>query len=254
MPSPFPGMDPYLEGPLWPDVHQEFATAIRRQLTPQLRPRYVARLNIRVVKDTSAEAEIGIAYPDVGVFRRNRPEVGTSRAARTSVITPATMTIPVYTVEVRLVTVEVRDADTNRLVTAIEILSPVNKRGQGLRDYRRKRQRMRDARVHLLEIDFLRRGKRVVPGARVPRCDYLVSLTRSGKGATDLWSISLRDPLPVVPVPLRDEEDDVPIDLKKALDELYDGAGYDLSIDYSEPPPPPDLSPEDAAWVRQLTQ
>lgn len=251
MPSPFPGMDPYLEGPLWPDVHQALASRVRDRLAPLLRPRYVARLTVRAVKDAEADAEIGIAYPDVGVFRRG-DEPGDRATASIPGITPATLTIPSYVVEVRLVSVEVRDVDTNRLVTAIEILSPVNKRGRGLREYRKKRQAMRLAGVHLLEIDLLRRGTRVVPGSRVPPCHYLVSLARSGTGATELWTIALRDRLPVVPVPLDGNDEDIPLDLKSLLDELYDAASYDLSIDYDAPPPPPDLSPEDAGWARSL--
>ncbi len=53
MPSPFPGMDPYLEGYLWPDVHNALANKIRQHLTPQLRPRYTARLGVYVVEDTA---------------------------------------------------------------------------------------------------------------------------------------------------------------------------------------------------------
>lgn len=44
--SPFPGMDPYLEGYLWPDAQDALANMIRRQLTPQPGSRYVARLEI----------------------------------------------------------------------------------------------------------------------------------------------------------------------------------------------------------------
>ena len=65
MPSPFPGMDPYLEGYLWPDVHHRLATQISDQLMPMLRPRYVARLEIQVIQDATSEADIGIMYPDV---------------------------------------------------------------------------------------------------------------------------------------------------------------------------------------------
>ena len=56
MPSPFPGMDPYLEGYLWPDVHNALANKIRQQLTPVLRPRYTARLGIYVMEDRRPEA------------------------------------------------------------------------------------------------------------------------------------------------------------------------------------------------------
>lgn len=64
MPSPFPGMDPYLETGLWPDVHNALASKIRAFLAPQLRPKYAARLEIYVVEDTSFDSEIGILYPD----------------------------------------------------------------------------------------------------------------------------------------------------------------------------------------------
>lgn len=60
MPSPFPGMDSYLEGYLWPDVHHRLATEISRRLTPRIKPRYVARLEIYVIEDSTPEAEIGI--------------------------------------------------------------------------------------------------------------------------------------------------------------------------------------------------
>ncbi len=45
MPSPFPGMDPYLEAPhIWEDFHASLSIEIQRQLAPSLRPRYFAAL------------------------------------------------------------------------------------------------------------------------------------------------------------------------------------------------------------------
>jgi hypothetical protein len=69
MPSPFPGMDPFLEGHLWPDVRSALAGKVRALLTPLPRPRYTARLAISVVEDSAPESEIGIMYPDVEVLR-----------------------------------------------------------------------------------------------------------------------------------------------------------------------------------------
>lgn len=66
MSSPFPGMDPYLEGDLWPDVHQALATQIRRLLMPLIQPAYVARISRYVVEDTHPESDMGVMYPDVG--------------------------------------------------------------------------------------------------------------------------------------------------------------------------------------------
>jgi hypothetical protein len=48
MPSPFPGMDPYLERPaLWPDVHLEIMRSIRAALTPKVAPNYFAAVEQR---------------------------------------------------------------------------------------------------------------------------------------------------------------------------------------------------------------
>src|SRR5262245_38060742 len=161
MPSPFPGMDPYLEGYLWPDVHHRLATQISDQLMPMLRPRYAARIEIQVVQDATPEADIGIVYPDIEVVRAHQPDhemlpastgmdAGTVEALP---FTPTSLSVPLLDVEVRLATVEIRDTAHNRLVTSIEILSPVNKREPGLSKYREKRRQLHAADVHILEID-----------------------------------------------------------------------------------------------------
>ena len=217
MPSPFPGMDPYLEGYLWPDVHHRLATEIARRLMPRLRPHYVARLEIYVVEDENPEVEIGIMYPDVEV-----------------------------------IVVEIRDVARNELVTSIEILSPVNKREPGLGKYRQKRQRLQEANVHLLEIDLLRRGQRSLSHPRLPDAPYLVTLVRAGRHEVEVWPVYLQDTLPDVPVPLRVPDPDVILELGVALQVVYDEAAYDLSLDYSQAPPPPSLSAEAEAWLRQL--
>ena len=74
MPSPFPGMDPYLEGYLWSDVHQSLAGQFKRQLSPLLRPRYVVRLAVYFVSDNVPAHEVGIMYPDVEVVRTQAKE------------------------------------------------------------------------------------------------------------------------------------------------------------------------------------
>ena len=255
MPSPFPGMDPYLEGYLWPDVHHSLATQIRDQLTPQLRPRYVARIEVQVVQDETPEAEIGIMYPDVEVMERpgwysqELAQRGGAAVAIAPDLTPSTLTLPLP--EVRLASVQVRDAAHNELVASIEILSPVNKREPGLTRYRDKRARLHAAGVHLLEIDLLRRGTRPLAQRRLPASAYLVTLTRGQDNAAHIWAVGLNDALPVVPVPLRHPDADVPLDLNQALRAIYDRAAYDLSIDYRQAPPPPELTPEEAESVRQ---
>ncbi|MEM7131658.1 MAG: DUF4058 family protein [Chloroflexota bacterium] len=254
MPSPYPGMDPYLEGYLWPDVHHRFATEISDQLTPQLRPRYVARIEIQVVVDEDPGGEIGIMYPDVEVVHSQRhssaptpaigegASVGGAMVAEAPAATPASVMIELPNPEVRLSTVEIYDTAQNQLVTSIEILSPVNKREPGLAKYRAKWHRLRRAHVHLLEVDLLRRGQRAITHAKIPESLWRVGLHRAGSIRFHAWTLNVADRLPIVPVPLRQPDADVMLDLGQALQTIYERAAYDLSIDYTASPPPPPLS------------
>jgi len=140
-------------------------------------------------------------------------------------------------VEVRIASVEIRDTASNTLVTSIKILSPVNKREPGIVPYRQKRQRIYSANVHLIEIDLLRRGTRPFAHPRLPVVPYLVTLTRAQAQEVEVWPIALPDPLPIIPVPLRSPDVDVPLDLATALHDIYDEAFYNLSIDYCQSPP-----------------
>ncbi len=264
MPSPFPGMDPYLEGHLWADVHHALADEVRRRLAAQLRPRYVARLETRYVAEMSGVGPTRILYPDVDVSIAplaretiTRYEAGSSTAPPI-VPPPLVFTLPTLP-QIKLVTVEIRDARHNRLITSIEILSPVNK-GDGFAEYQAKRQAVLHASAHLLEIDLLRRGYRPVPFDHVAEEDrplvdeaaYFVFLTRRGdRNRVAVWPIPLREPLPVVPVPLDEPDPDAALDLGAALRTIYDEAAYDLSIDYGQPPEPP-LTGDDAEWAAAL--
>ncbi len=70
MPSPFPGMDPYLEGPnFWPEVHSRLIIEIAELLVPQLRPKYRVALEKRVYESAGNESLL-VGIPDVVVQRR----------------------------------------------------------------------------------------------------------------------------------------------------------------------------------------
>lgn len=251
MPSPFPGMDPYLEGYLWPDVHHRLAAQISRLLAPQIQPKYVARLEISVIEDETFEAEIGVMYPDVEIVKMEpTPEPAGGVMVAEPVVTTASLTIPIP--QARLAAVEIRDVAENQLVTSIEIISPIKKREPNLSRYRQKRERIRNAGVHLLEIDLVRRGTRVWEYSRIPDVLYAVVLTRAGASTMEVWTIKLSETLPRLPVPLRHPDKDVVLDMPAALTTVYDEAYYHLSIDYQQDPPLPALTTEDQAWMRQL--
>lgn len=251
MSSPFPGMNPYLEAPdIWEDFHASLAWKIRAQLAPRLRPRYYAALMPRVTYEEVAIEKIRGAKPDVSVLRvSDRPLEGGPVAVEAAPFTGlVTLEVPV-----KEQSVEIRESATGTLVTAIEILSPVNKRPghESFDAYRRKRRDLLRLAAHLMEIDLLRAGQRPPLATARPEAPYFVILSREERRPkVDIWPLRLQEAIPIVPVPLEAPDPDVPLDLGRAIAEIYTECAFDLRIDYSKPAPKPELPPGDAAWVR----
>ena len=252
--SPFPGMDPHLEGDMWQEFHDTLAHQIRTQLLTLLPPQYVALLDKRYIIEGSGlellfKPTKRVIYPDVHVLNVVR-ETATDVLVD---VTPPVVTLPSHMPEpIPLLRVEIRDIAERRLVTVIEIFSPVNKYGQGMQDYFDRRRDLLLTATHLLEIDFLRGGLRLPFDGELPPAAYYVYLSRfTHRPNTDVWPIQLRDRLPVVPVPLLPPDADVLLDLQKAVDACFRLVGYQRLLDYTKPPPPPPLSEDDLAWVRQ---
>jgi hypothetical protein len=155
---------------------------------------------------------------------------------------------------VRLAGVEVRAAGTDTLVTAIEILSPINKRhGRERQRYLRKRRELLRSEVHVMELDLLRGGERSPLETALPPAAYYVTLARSDRRPyVDVWPIQLTERLPLLPVPLSAPDPDVPLDLHTVAKAVYERGGYTTRIDYRQPVPPPALEPDQQAWVEQL--
>ncbi len=156
MPNPFPGMDPYLEGDLWTTVHTDLCAEIARQLSPRLRPKYVALSTRRIVLAPPDESE-GLSclpFPDVAVVSSHVPGCSAGAAvASAPLVVAASLPEPIPHVSV-----EIRDVAERRLVTCIEVLSPTNKRGPGREEYAGKRLQILSGGAHLVEIDLLRVG------------------------------------------------------------------------------------------------
>lgn len=252
MPSPFPGMDPYLEGELWQEFHETLAGAIRAQLMPRLAPKYVALLAKRYVLDRPAlgvfDAPPRVVYPDVRVVAPPGALAPARAQGQGGIAAPA-VELP-SVLEAPQLSVEIRDVAQRRLVTVIELLSPANKHGDGAREYRDRRTELLRTQVHLLEVDLLRGGTRIPLGGEPPPAPYYVYLSRRERRPfTQVWPIGLRERLPVVPVPLLPPDPDVPLDLQAAVTACFDLVGYERLLAYTDPPPPPPLDVEDAAWV-----
>ena len=236
MPSPFPGMDPYLENPeLWPDVHNRLIAALGDELSPRLRPNYYVALEERTYPEEPGELVL----------------VGQAlEQSRTP--TMVEVKLPVGA-EVRETFLEVRTASEGEVVTVLELLSPANKRsGTGRRMYLDKREVILSTRTSLVELDLLRAGKPMPTVRPRVRSDYSILISRGHRRPkADLIPFGARDPIPPFPLPLRRGEDEPAVDLGKILRALYDRASYDLRIDDEREPVPP-LTPADSDWARDL--
>ena len=270
MPSPFPGMDPYLESPdIWPDFHNRLATQLTVDLNGALPPPFYARLEMRpeigVVDEGGASRRI---VPDVAVMRRP-PRASDSSVAVAEA--PRRVSSPSLSVSIQIephrhLFVEIRDPlRGHELVTLIEIVSPSNKRpGADRRSYIQKQGEILDSNASLIELDLLRTGQRLLPHPRLeefigkidPAPDYLLLVNRGWLriGATtdyQVYAVQIRDALPCISVPLRQGLDEVALDLQYALLRAYDGGPYRRALDYDRPPDPP-LPGERAAWAEGL--
>lgn len=253
MPSPFPGMDPYLERPgFWPGVHHWLIIEIGRFLSPQLRPKYRVAVEVRTYQTTGGSMLVGL--PDVAVQRvqassrsdqYDRQNVAVLSAPAESV----TVTLPMPEM-VKEGYLEIREVGTEAVVTAIEILSPSNKRsGEGRDTYEKKRQRVLGSATHLVEIDLLRAGKPMPTLNNNIESNYRILVSRADRRPyADLYAFDMPSPIPSFSLPLQPGDAEPVLDLQFLLNEVYDLSGYDLAIAYSQEPVPP-LSEADAAWA-----
>ncbi len=255
MPSPFPGMDPYLEGELWPDVHHELISQIRGAVGPFLKPRYVARVELRVYINDDDDRDEDKYIPDIRVetskTRRGRKKPTTGTALQ--VVEPEIMPL-LLDDEIQEARLEIKHRESGALVAVIEILSPTNKRkgSSGRKSFMDKRREILASDAHWVEIDLLRAGMPSVNRPRMRECDYRIIVSRGDdRVRSRFWGVGLREPLPVIGIPLKDKDPDAPLDLEAVLNKAYDIADYEATIDYQISPIPP-LNPDDAKWANAL--
>lgn len=250
MPSPFPGMNPYLEQTrVWHDFHESFMPLVRDLLSAQLDPAYVVKIDEQVyIHELPAEPRRFVGRADVGVTEH--PGGGGLQADTAVLDAPAEVALPGVDFE-RLSFLEIRDRTDWKLITVLELLSPANKyAGPDREQYLAKRALLLASAVHLVEIDLLRGGPRL-PLEGLPACDYYILVSRyKDRPRAGVWPIQLRDRLPVFPIPLRASSPDARLDLQEVLHRVYDAARYRSWIYAGHPEPA--LGPEDAAWAAGL--
>lgn len=250
MRSPFPGMDPYLETPaLWPDVHNSLIAAIRDALAPRLAPLYYVGLERRVY----------LLSPDLPVFV-GRPDIALTPHSPAYPASPLPLAeAAVLEVDVPMLDeasesyLEIREVPSGKVVTIVEVLSPVNKLNpDGREKYEDKRVQVFNTRTNLVEIDLLRAGEPMPIVGQSVISDYRILVARGRKRPhAQLYAFNVRQPIPAFSLPLRPGEQEPEVDLNIILHELYARVRFDLLLDYAQPPTPP-LREEDVEWAREL--
>ena len=256
MPSPFPGMDPYLErSSIWPGLHHRLITAIADEISSQLGDRYYVDIEQRVYLSEPEEAGT-FRIPDVSILSASGNGDGSGQEMMgmrdTSGATAVAVEIPIPE-EVREAYLEIRDSEHNYMITAIEVLSPTNKRpGSGRTLYEEKRRELLGTWTNLVEIDLLRAGEPMAFKSNGIRSDYRILVARGGKSKAMLYPFGVRHAIPEFSVPLRrDDRDEPTVDIGKMLLSIYERARYHMRVNYAEDPEPP-LSDADAKWVDSL--
>lgn len=259
MPSPFPGMDPWLERPtVFPGLHNGLVIYFQAALNAILPPGYVATSDNRVYVDPELQR-----VPDVGVLGPDPQPAGSAALAVAALTQAGLLAVATERIAdpVEEPYLEIRSVDDDRLVTAIEVVSPANKKpGEaGRTSYQQKQGEYRASGVNLVEIDLLRGGPHTtaVPEDRlhavVGECDYHVCVMVAGvPNRYFVAPIKLIDRLPTIPVPLDPGVTPVSVDLQAVFDRCYDEGGFSRLAKYGRQRPYPSLNTEQQAWAEGI--
>ena len=251
MPSPFPGMDPFLESQgFWQDFHTRLLTYCSDSLNSSLPGRYAAVMEERIsLVDLSGEA-ISLYRPDLSIVRGDRGPAEPKKQGGVATLEPVAVPLARKDLdEVRERWIEIKRLPDLSLVTVVEILSPTNKSGLGRADYLVKRREFLDRPVHLVEIDLLLGGHRLPMGGPVPAGDYYAYVSRADKrDSSDVYAWSIRRPLPEIPIPLSPPDLDLRLNLASVVARAYDQGRYERLVRYAAPIEL-SLATEDRQWL-----
>lgn len=251
MPSPFPGMDPFIEGQKWRNFHHSVISQIRDDLQSRLRPRYFVDIEENVYLAREDGDLHKVVVPDLYVTKHEGwlDSIDRTVAVATE---PAVLTLPEIESQVEAFLL-IRAAGNDEVVTVIEVLSPTNKRTKdGRTEYLKKRYEILHSDANLVEIDLLRGGQRLPTVERLPTADYYAFITRVEKRPkVEVYGWPLEKRIPTIPIPLAEGDPDALLDLQSVVDATYDRAGFDFILKYDRPLDPP-LSESQQRWADDL--
>ncbi len=252
MPSPFLGMDPYLEDPAyWSDFTVGFLTSLGDYLNDRLPDHYEARINEKVNLIETPPDRINLIEPSMVVSQSGPTAPGEVASAGVAVLEPVTIPHLLVEEETHERWIEILHRPERSLVAALELLSPSNKEEPGLHRYGEKRFALLMQPVHLVEIDLLLTGRRLTLRRPLPPGDYYALVSRADRRPDcQVYAWTLRQSLPTIPLPLKAPDPDLPLDLGAVFTTTYDRGRYTRSLSYSAPPVV-HLPAETREWVVQ---
>ena len=251
MGSPFPGMDPYLEGPAtWPDFHSTFVHCWRESIADELPEDYEANINERVYLVEMDPDTRKLIYPDLSVTHGGAAS-GSGTASAAATLEP--ITLPLEIIEGPHETyVEILHRADRSLVAVLELLSPANKENPGRTEYMSKRNAILRQNVHLVELDLLLGGRRVPSPRSLPAADCYYLIARAEQRFDcQVYHWKLPDALQRLPVPLRPPHADVIVDLAQVFTTAYDRGRFGRRLRYDRPCPAP-LRDEQRQWAETI--
>ena len=253
MPSPFPGMDPFIESQGWKGFHSSLIAEIRSHLVPQVRPRYVvdAEEDVYLAKEDGTPFRIAVPAVSIQHGEGWMDSIGGDVALAAK---PAVFTLPMSE-PIEIPYLILRRRDNDETVAIIEILSPTNKSSRdGRAEYLAKRNSLLRSRTHLVEIDLLRGGERLPTVEPLSAGDYFAFVSRAERRPkAEVYTWILERSLPTIPIPLADGDPDAQLDLQTVFTETYDRAGYDYALKYDRAVEPP-LNANRLEWVKHRLQ
>ena len=205
MPSPFPGMDPYLEDEsIWPQFQHQLVASLYQILLPGLVDRYRAHIQQRTY--VTEEPLF------TSIIRHERHEEF----------------------------IEVRQRTDGRLIALIDVASPINKTlPQGRAAYLESRKHARSQSASIVEIDLSLQGTPLLDYSRdgLPEWDFAVTVTRSSQPERyEIYTSTLAKRLPRFKVPFAADDRDTVLDLQATFARAFDHGNFTSRIDYSRDP------------------
>ncbi|MFN0051208.1 MAG: DUF4058 family protein [Planctomycetales bacterium] len=251
----FPGMNPFIESQAWEDFHLHFIAELANAIVPQVRPRYVVRTERRIYVEHDADETDTAMRADLAVIAEEAraPLSGDDGSGGALTVAPVMLTLPLPR-ERREAFLTIRERESLEIVTVLELLSPSNKRrgGDGRVEYLRKREAVLQSQSHLVELDLLRGGERLPTVEPLPSADYYALVTRANRRPqVAVYPWNLRNPMPIIPVPLSESDGDVTLNLQEVFSNVHHRVGYDYSLDYRAALTPP-LSEAQEQWLQAL--